>query len=307
MTILARRLLVGIPTLALLPLVVFMLLDLSPGDATHTILDVSASDETVAQMQQELGLDRSFAERYLAYVGGLLRGDLGASARSGIPVAREIATRLPYTLLLVGASVALGVVAGGALGAIAALKQRTKWDVLITAFISVTTAIPTFWLALLLVGLFALRLRWLPVFGADGLRYLILPAICTAFALIPGVTRLTRNSLLETLSADFVVTARAKGLRGLVVLLRHVTPVAAIPVITYVEMQIAHLFTSVVVMEMIFNWPGLGGLAVSAAFDRDPLLLQGTTLAIAALTFAVLFLGDLLVLYLDPRISRQAA
>lgn len=306
MQLLVRRLLTAIPTLILLSLFVFLLLELAPGDAADVLLDQTASEQDRQAVRGELGLDRPLWQRYLGYLGGLLHGDMGSSARTGGPVTREIGARLPYTLVLITTAIALAVITGGVLGTVSALRRGTFLDALIRLLLSINMAVPVFWLAILLVGLFALRLGWLPVFGSETPRHLVLPAICTAFPLVPSVARLIRASLLETLGQDFVLVARGKGLRGSQVLSRHVLPAAVIPIITYIGLQAVRLISGLVVVETIFNWPGLGGLAVRAAFDRDPFLLQGTALAIAALTFVILFAVDLIVLYLDPRVSRQA-
>jgi len=306
MQILLRRLLTAIPTLLLLSFFVFLLLELAPGDAADVLLDQTASVEAQAAVRQELGLDRPFLQRYVDYLGGLLQGDMGTSVYSGASVAREIGTRLPYTLLLVGTAMLLGLAVGVLLGTISAFHKGTIWDALIRAVISINMAVPVFGTALLLVGVFALQLRWLPVFGADSLKHLILPAICTASVLVPGIARLTRASLLDALSREFVLVAHSKGLPRRAVLLRHIVPFAAIPIVTYGGLQAVRLISSLIVIETIFNWPGLGGLAVQAAFDRDPMLLQGATLVIAMLAFALLFMVDVIVLALDPRISSHA-
>lgn len=305
MRILINRLVVAVPTLLLLSLFVFLLLELTPGCAADVLLDQSASEEVYQAMRHELGLDQPMFQRYIRYLGSVLHGNLGVSARTGTPVIREIGIRLPYTLALVAAAECIAVLVGVTFGIISAAKHNTPLDTVITGLTSVGIAVPIFWVALLLVNLFALKLRWLPVFGADSLKHLILPAACTALVLIPGIIRLTRSSILEAMHADFVLVARGKGLNNRRVMLRHILPVAAIPVVTYIGMQTVRLISSVVIIETIFNWPGLGGLAVRAAFDRDPMLLQGTTLFIAALAFAILFVVDLVVLYLDPRITTR--
>lgn len=307
MKILLRRLLTAIPTLLLLSLFVFLLLEMAPGDAVDVLLDPTSSADAQDAVRAELGLNAPLLQRYAAYIGGLLQGDMGVSAYSGGLVRTEIGRRLPYTLGLAGTAVVLGLVFGAGLGTASALRRGSFVDMLVRALISINMAIPIFWLALMLVSLFSLRLRWLPVFGADSIKHLVLPAICTAFPLVPGVARLTRSSLLETLNEDFVLVARGKGLQQQAVFLRHVVPVAAIPVVTYVGLQTVRLVSSLVVIETIFNWPGLGGLAVQAALNRDTMMLQGVTLVIAGLAFVILFGIDLIVLYLDPRISSRAA
>lgn len=306
MKVLARRLLMAIPTLLVLPLLIFLLLELAPGDAAMTVLDPSVSEDVADGLRAELGLTQSLAERYIRYLVGVLSGDLGRSVRSGTPVLEEIALRLPYTLALIGTSVVLGLICGVLIGVLGALNAGSRLDYALTALVSISMAVPGFWLALILVSIFALGLRWLPVFGAESATHLVLPAVCTAFALIPGIARMTRASVLELRSSAFVTVAHAKGLPSSFVLRRHISPMAAIPVLTYVGMQIVHLFTSVVVIETIFAWPGLGGLAVRAALDRDGLLLQGVALVIALLTFALMLIVDVLVLWLDPRITSEA-
>lgn len=296
----------AIPTLLLLSLVVFLLLELVPGDVTTTALDITASTEQADHLRAELGLERPVMVRYIDYIGSLLQGNMGVSAKSGQPVIREIGIRMPYTILLVGAAIVLGTIIGVTLGAVAAFQQGKAADWMVTVLVSVTTALPIFWLALLLVQFFALRLRILPVFGADSWQHLILPAACTALTLVPGIARLTRASLLENIHSNHILFAHTKGLRPRRVIWRHITPLAAISVVTYIGLQTVRLISSAAVMEVLFNWPGLGGLAVRAAFDRDATMLLGTTLVIAALTFAILFLLDAIVLYLDPRISRKA-
>lgn len=306
MQVIVRRLSLSIPTLLLLSFIVFGLLELTPGDAATAVLDPTISEAQADLVREELGFNRPFMARYFSYVGGLMTGDLGHSVRSGLPVSEEILVRLPYTLALIGSAIAIGTVIGVTLGAVAAFRRGTIWDTLVTGLISIGQATPTFWLAIMFVSFFSLQLRWLPVFGADTPKHLILPALCTSLTLVPGIARLTRASLLETLGADFILTARSKGLRGRRILSRHISPIAAISVVTYIGLRMVRLISAVTVMEIIFSWPGLGGLAVHAAFDRDPLLLQGTTLTIAALTFTILFVVDFVVLNLDPRISQKA-
>jgi peptide/nickel transport system permease protein len=301
-----RRIIIAIPTLLFLSLVVFALLELTPGDVALAVLDESASEEQIEMMREELGLNDYFLERYFNYIGGLLRADMGKSVRTERPVIDEIKVRLPYTLALLGSGIFLGTIMGMSIGALSAAKHGTAWDTLITAFISIGMATPVFWLALLLVDLFAMKLHWVNVFGANSAKDLILPAVCTAFTLVPGVARLTRTGLLEVFGADFILTARAKGLPGRSILLRHISPHTAITIVTYIGLRAVRLISVTTVMEVIFSWPGLGGLAVKAAFDRDPMVLQGTTLTIATITFIILFFVDIIVLRLDPRITYKA-
>ncbi|MBE0689960.1 MAG: ABC transporter permease [Anaerolineae bacterium] len=303
MNILLRRLLQAIPTLLALSFVVFMTLELVPGSAASAVLDDASSTAAESLLCEQLNCDRPVLERYVSYLGGLLRGEGGTSIRNGRAVSDEILLRLPSTLALTAAAIAVAVVIGGTLGSIAATRQGTGVDTAITGVVSVAASLPSFWVALILVSIFALQLGWLPVFGSGSPRHYVMPVLSVAVSLVPGITLLTRSSLLEVRRQMFVVAAHARGLSERRVFWRHVEPVAAIPVISYVGMQAVHLVGSLVAIEIIFNLPGLGGLAVQAALDRDPFLLQGATLTIAVITFGILLVVDVLVMILDPRIS----
>lgn len=301
-----RRALLAFPTLLVLSFSVFLLLELAPGSTADAILEDGSSEAAASALCAAQNCDEALPIRYISYMSGVLRGDMGVSARTGRAVNDEIALRLPYTLTLTAGAISLALVVGGALGTIAALKHNTRIDVAITAITSVGAAAPTFWVALLLVGVFALQLGWLPVFGAGSWQHFVLPVLALSLALVPGIARITRGSLLETIGKTFVQVAASKGLSRRAVFWRHIRPAAAIPIVTYVGLQAVHLIGSLVTIEVIFNLPGLGGLALQAALDRDPLLLQGVTLAIAALTFAALLAVDVLVMLLDPRIARAS-
>lgn len=304
MHIVLKRLTLAVPTLLVLSLTVFLMLEWTPGDASAAVLDDAQSAAADEQIRAEVGADQPLLPRYVTYLGGVLRGDMGVSARSGRAVSEELALRLPYTLKLTAGAMLVAVLVGGGLGVIAAAHQNRFWDDVITALISAGMALPTFWIAILLVWLFALQLGWLPVFGVGTPQHYVLPVVSVAISLVPGIARMTRISLLEVANQPFVTVAHGKGLRQERVFWRHVASVAAIPVITYIGLQSVNLVGSVVTIEVIFNYPGLGGLAVQAALDQDPLLLQGVTLTIAVFAFVMLTLTDFLVLLLDPRIKR---
>jgi peptide/nickel transport system permease protein len=216
----------------------------------------------------------------------------------------EIALRLPHTLALSGMSIVLATLVGGGMGMLAAFQQDKRLDNTITGMASLAAAMPTFWIALILVGIFSLQLGWLPVFGHGSVRHYILPVFSITLALLPGITLMTRSGIIETRRRQFVTVARSKGLSPRAVYSRHIQPVAIIPVVTYVGVQAVHLIGSLITIEIIFNLPGLGGLAVQAALDRDPMLLQGVTLCIAVMTFSILLAVDVVLTLLDPRIAR---
>jgi ABC-type dipeptide/oligopeptide/nickel transport system permease component len=300
-----RRLMLTIPTLFALSFLVFFLLELTPGSAASAVLDDASSGAAKETLCQQLRCDQPLLSRYAAYLGDVLQGDMGVSIRSGREVSEELRLRLPHTLIVSAGAVAVAVVIGSLVGLIAAVKQGTLLDIVITAALSVSAAMPTFWVALLLVSLFAVRLGWLPVFGSGSVEYYILPVFSVALALIPGIAVLVRSSILEIRGQTYIAAAYGKGLSNRRVYWRHIRPVAAVPVVTYVGLQAVHLVGSLVAIEVLFNLPGLGGLAVQAALDRDPMLLQGAVLTIAVFTLGILLLVDVIVLLLDPRISSR--
>jgi peptide/nickel transport system permease protein len=299
-----RRLGFTLPTLLVLSFLVFVLLELTPGSATSAVLDDAASSAAHAQICAALRCDQPLLVRYAGYLGALLQGDFGVSIRSGREVRDELLLRLPHTLILTVGSISMALLIGGAVGVLAALRQHTWLDSIITALASISASLPTFWVALLLTGLFAVQLGWLPVFGSGSAAHYVLPVVSVALSLIPGIAVLVRSSIVDTQQHLFVATAQSKGLSAQRIFWRHVSPVAAIPVVTYVGLQAVHLIGSLVTIEVLFNLPGLGGLAVQAALDRDPLLFQGAALVIAAITLGVLLLVDVVVFLLDPRIAQ---
>lgn len=298
------RLMLAPPTLLVLSLTVFLMMELAPGSAAGALLDDAATDEAAAQLCAETHCEAPVLERYVLYLGGVLTGDFGHSIRTGRSVGEEIALRLPHTLTLSGAAILLATLIGGVLGMLAAFQQEKHVDHTITGAASLAAAMPTFWIALLLVAVFSLQLGWFPVFGHGSFRHYVLPVISITLALVPGITLMTRSGIISTRRRQFVTVARSKGLSPRAVFTRHIQPVAVIPVVTYVGVQAVHLIGSLITIEIIFNLPGLGGLAVQAALDRDPMLLQGVTLCIAVMTFAILLVVDVALTLLDPRIAR---
>lgn len=303
MSLVLRRITLAIPTLLVLSMTVFVLMGLAPGDATDALLDDANTDAARTAICAEVGCDVPLLTRYTHYLGGVLQGDLGTSAKTGRSVTDEIAIRLPYTLTVAGYALTLGLILGVSLGTLAAVLHNSVIDIAITTLLALTAATPTFWIALMLVTIFSVWLHWLPVFGVGSAAHYILPVISVAIALLPGVARITRSSLLETTSQRFVIVAAAKGLSSNAIYWRHIRPAAAIPILTYVGLQAVHLVAGLITIEIVFNLPGLGGLAVQAALDRDIMLIQGVVLVIAALTFTVLLIVDCAVMLLDPRIG----
>jgi ABC-type dipeptide/oligopeptide/nickel transport system permease component len=288
-------------------LLTFLALDTIPGDAAQALAGESASAAQLATLRRQLGLDHSALARYGAFMTGLLlRGDMGRSLASGRPVASLVWERLPYTVALALAAITLAALFGGLAGTLAALRAGTLTDTLLMTGSALGLAVPAFWVGLLLIMLFALRLHWLPVVGASSLRHLILPTITLALPTAAVVARLVRSSLLDVLGADYIRTADAKGLPRRHVVGRHALRNGMIPVVTVLGLHLGHLLGGAFIVETIFGWPGLGRLTVQAIFDRDAPVVLGAALTVAALYLAINLLVDLAHGQLDPQAARAA-
>ena len=285
---LLRRLGGMLAALLAVSLLTFLALDTIPGDAAQALAGESASAAQLATLRRQLGLDHSALARYGAFITGLLlRGDMGRSLASGRPVANLVWERLPYTVVLALAAITLAALFGGVAGTLAALRAGTLTDTLLMTGSALGIAVPAFWVGLLLIMLFALRLHWLPVVGASSLRHLILPTITLALPTAAVVARLVRSSLLDVLGADYIRTADAKGLPRRHVIGRHALRNGMIPVVTVLGLHLGHLLGGAFVVETIFGWPGLGRLTVQAIFDRDAPVVLGAALTVAALYLAI--------------------
>jgi len=298
-----RRFAVAIPLLLLTVTVVFLVFALIPGDPAVILAGETANQATVEAIRQRFGLDRPLIVRYGIYLRQMARGDLGTSIFSGVPVTQEIWDRFPKTLELAVSSVALAVVVGILLGIAAALKRDTVVDRLATVIALAGISIPGFWLALLLIYIFSVQYRWFPTGGTGGWRAFVLPTLTLSVFSIAYITRITRSLLLEVIGQDYVRTARAKGVPGRSVVLKHALRNAMIPLVTVIGLRLGVMLTGSVVAESIFAWPGLGRLMVTAVNNRDYPIIQGVLLTFA-LTFVVVnLLVDLLYAMLDPRVT----
>jgi peptide/nickel transport system permease protein len=312
---LARRLVALVPVLAGVSVVVFLVLHLSPGDPAEIMLGSQATQEDLARLRAQLGLDEPLPVQYVRWLGHVFQGDLGRSLWTKRPVLREVLDRLGATLLLTASALALSTIGGIALGIVSATRRNSFVD-RVSAVVSLFGAsMPVFWLGIVLMVAFSLWLGWLPASGMfapygggdlrDLLAHLILPAVTLAAASTAIVTRLTRSSMLEVLSQEYVRTARSKGLVERAVVVRHGLWNALMPIVTVVGVQAGYLLGGAVLTETVFAWPGVGTLMVQGILARDFPLVQGCVLVVA-LTFAVINLGvDLLYAYLDPRIRYE--
>ena len=286
--------------------VVFALVHLS-GDPVLLMVSPDAPPDVVATTRQALGFDRPLYKQFARYLGNAAQGDLGVSLRMNRPVTSLILERLPATLQLTLAALVIAVLVAIPAGIVSAVKRGTVVDRLAMAGAVAGQAVPIFWLALLLIALFGVRLRWLPVYGSGSLAHFVLPAVSLSTIIMGRLARLVRSSMLEVLGQDYVRTARAKGLSESRVLAVHALKNASIPIVTLLGLQFAQLLGGAVVTETIFAWPGIGCLVVEAIFNRDFPVVQGVVLVVSLIFVAVNVLVDLSYAILDPRIRTEAA
>ncbi len=303
LTYIVRRLLVAVPTLLGVATVVFSLLRLLPGDPANIVAGPTATPETIAIIRHQLGIDLPLWQQYLSFLGRLLRGDLGISARTGGPVTEEIFARAPFTAELAVTSLALAIAVGVTAGVLAATRRNSGADLGISGSAVFGVSMPTYWLGLMLIIVFAVNLRMLPAAGADrGPVSLILPAITLALFSMGLVTRQTRSAMLEVLGQDFVRTARAKGAGRRVVLVRHALRNALLPIVTTIGLQFGALLGGAVLTESVFAWPGVGRLLLDSISSRDYPVVQGVVLLLSVAFIVINLLTDLVYAYVDPRI-----
>jgi peptide/nickel transport system permease protein len=298
-----------IPPLFGLTIVLFVLLRLG-GDPLAHLVDPQATPAEIAEVRAAYGFDRPLIEQYFRWVGNALQGDLGVSFRSGRPVTALVAERLPATALLAGAALLLALLIALPAGIISAVRSGSPLDRVVSAISQVGVSIPDFWSGIMLILVFSLTLGWLPPSGyvsplddvGEFLRRITLPAITVGIVSGSILTRFVRSAMLDALNQDYTRTARAKGLRQRTVINRHVLKNALVPIVTVTGLQLAFLLGGVVVVEVIFAWPGLGRLALDAVERRDYPVLQGAVLLFSLTFLVVNLVVDLLYAYLDPRI-----
>ncbi|MGI8854779.1 MAG: nickel ABC transporter permease [Thermomicrobiales bacterium] len=291
-----------IVTLFGVSIVIFMIIRLVPGDPARLIVGTEATQADVVSVRRQLGLDKPLPVQYLRYLKALGRGDLGRSLLNRQPVTALLRTRLPNTLVLASASMIVTLVIGLGTGMLAAIRRGSLIDTasMIVALIGVS--MPGFWLGLMLIFFFAVRLGWLPTSGTGGIKHLILPAITLGVGNAAIIARLTRANLLEVLHQEFVRTARAKGLRPRSVLIGHALRNAMIPTLTLLGLQWGALLAGSVVIETVFAWPGVGRLLVDSVAVRDYPVIQACVLLFALIFMVTNLVVDVAYAFLDPRI-----
>jgi peptide/nickel transport system permease protein len=323
-----RRLWLMVPALIGVSLVVFAILRLLPGDPAIAMLGVDASPESLANMRKVLGLDQPLYMQYLRFVGDILRGDFGNSIVRGGPALKAVLETLPATVELALASMLVSMCLAIPLGIIAAVRQHSLVDYVSMVIALLGVSMPIFWLGMLMILLFSLRLQWLAPFGRgepltdavselftrgdpgtliDSLKHLIMPALALGANVTGLMARITRSSMLEVLRQDYVRTAKAKGLRDRLVVTRHALRNALLPIVTVLGLQFGALLGGAVVTETIFAWPGVGRLVVQAINQRDFPVVQAAVIIMAVSVLALNLIVDLSYAYINPRIRYTEA
>jgi peptide/nickel transport system permease protein len=313
-TYILRRIIQAIFVLLIVTLIVFILVRLLPGDPILMIVSQSELTETsleeIARLRHQYGLDRSLMIQYIDWLADIVRGDFGNSMVLREPVIKEISRRVPITLNLSIVSFIISLVIGVPAGVISAVRRGRWADTLVTILANLGITIPVFWLGIMMVYLFALYLGWLPVYGytsplvdfTKSIRQMIMPVACLAIFPVASLTRQTRSSMLEVMQQDYIRTAWSKGLKERQVIIKHAIKNGLIPVVTLLGMSLSHIIGGSVLVETVFNIPGIGRMAVNAVFSQDYLMLQGFVFLIAAFILIVNLLVDISYGWLDPRI-----
>lgn len=297
-----KRLFSIIPVLIGISLLLFLMLRMLPGDPAQVLAGEMATPEEVEIIRHQLGLDRPIYTQYAFFLSRLSRFDLGRSARTQNPVTEEIWARLPNTMLLAIVAITLACLIGIPAGIISALRPYSLLDYTITVTALFGISMPVFWLGLMLVVVFAVWLHWLPAGGIGTWKHVILPSLTLASFVVAFIARMTRSTMLEVLSQDYTTTARSKGLKEKVVVVKHAFRNALIPIITVVGLQFGMLLGGAVLTETVFAWPGLGRLIVDSIRARDYPMIQGAILVFGLLYILVNLAVDIIYAYVDPRI-----
>lgn len=305
-----KRFLVTIPVMLFVGVVTFLLIQLTPGDPTAFFVSPDATAVEVQQVRERLGLEEPIPVRFALWFGSVLQGDLGLSFYGNRPVLQSFLRVLPPTLYLMAASLLLAVITAIPIGIVSAIRQNSWIDKSLTVFVLIGVSLPNFWLGMLLVLGFSVTLGWFPAQGfvrpeenvALSLRHLILPAITLGYSGAALIARMTRSAMLDEMRQDYVRTARSKGLQERIVVYGHALQNAGPPILTVVGLTVASLISGSVVVEKVFNYPGVGRLVVDSILRRDYPVIQGSLLLIAGATVMVNLLVDLMYALLDPRI-----
>jgi peptide/nickel transport system permease protein len=294
-----------IPMLLIIIFIVSFIMSLTPSDPGTLILGERAKPEAIREMNQKLGYNDPFLMRYARYVYRAAQGDLGNSWKTGVPVFQEVKRRFPATLTLAAGSVLIGLVTGITLGILSAVKQYSALDVMGTAYAMTLASFPGFWIGMMLIILFSLKLRWLPSFGIGSVKHYILPWFTTSCSFAASTLRMTRTSMLESIRMDYIRTARAKGQKESVIIVRHALRNALLPIVTIAGMSFGTLLGGTVTIESVFSIPGVGSLVIEAIRMKDIPVVVGATVTLATCFTLLMLCVDILYAFIDPRIKAR--
>lgn len=305
-----KRILMLIPVVLGISFVVFSIMSLTPGDPAQLILGESASAEALEAKRNELGLNDPFLIQYVRYVWNAIQGDFGRSYTTNVLVAQEIMSRFPNTLILTICAVVLAIVIAIPVGVFTAVRQYSLWDSGIMLLTLLGVSMPVFWLGLMLILQFSLKLHWLPAvgqpsFSLNGIRSLVLPTLSLGISTAAIITRMTRSSMLDVIRQDYIRTARAKGVAEFNVISKHALKNALIPVLTVIGIQFGSLLGGAILTESVFSWPGVGRLLVEAIRQKDTPRVMGVVIFLAVAFSIVNLIVDILYAYVDPRIKSR--
>ena len=301
----AKRLVAMVPVLLGVTLVIYLIMSMAPGDPAKVILGEQATPEQIAELRAEMGLDDPVLVQYGRYVFGLLQGDMDESYNSGLPCNVEIFARFPNTLRLTITAMSIAVVLALPIGIVAAVKQNSVFDGVSMFVALIGLSMPVFWLGLLLILFFSLRLGWFPSSGAESWKSLVLPAVTLGFQQMASIARVTRSSMLEVIRSDYIRTARAKGVAESKVITKHALKNALIPTVTVIGLNFGGMLGGSVMTESVFAWPGIGRLMVQSINKRDIPMVLGCTIMFSVSASVVNLLVDVLYGFIDPRIKSQ--
>lgn len=309
-----RRLGIAIPVLLGITILNFIIINLAPGNPAELLLDPNTSQAMIDAKKERLGLDQPFYIQYWIWLVSLLQGNMGYSYSSFAPVSQLISERIGPTLLLTFVSLMVSIMISIPIGIFSAVKRNSRWDYIITGLAFVGTSLPQFFLGLALIYWFALKLQWLPTGGIEPLEggdlaqkviHMILPVTVLSVAIIGKKVRYVRASMLDVLKQDYLQTARAKGLSGYIVIYRHALRNALIPIITVFGMEVPLLLGGSVIVEQVFQWPGIGQLTIQSVLSRDYPVIMGLNFVAALIVLIVNLFTDLLYRWVDPRVQYE--
>ncbi|MDD4780744.1 MAG: ABC transporter permease [Tissierellia bacterium] len=298
-----KRFLMVIPVIIGVSFLVYFIISLTPGDPVKMMLGEEASEESIQEVRDELGLDKPIIVQYFKYISKLVRGDLGVSYRSKRPVLGEIVARFPITLKLTFWSMLVAIIIAVPLGIISATKQYTLTDSICSVAALIGAAVPNFWYGLMLIIWFSLGLGWFPSGGYEGIKSMVLPSITLGTTAAAIITRMTRSSMLEVVRQDYIRTAKAKGVNKKVVIRKHALRNALIPIVTVVGLQFGHMLGGMVLTETVFSIPGMGRLMVDSIKSKDTPMVLGCIITLATVFSLVNLCIDILYAFIDPRIK----